>query len=189
MDLFSFIICLFSYEFRLKTFSSSPTLMRICYRNNVNLHVHNYNNLKERKVNGQKQPSEVFYKKVVLWNFTKFTGKYLCLCLFFNKVAGLRPEVCSFIKKRLWHRCFPVDFVKSLRTPFLQNTSGRLFLNSALTILIHGSTYPFLNSLQKFIEIQSWLLLTFFICLRNELGSFNSIILQMPEKRDSSNRQ
>ena len=32
------------------------------------------------------------------------------------------------LKKRLWHRCFPVDFVKFLRTPFLQNTSGRLLL-------------------------------------------------------------
>ena len=30
-------------------------------------------------------------KKVVLRNFTKFTGKHLCQSLFFNKVAGLRP--------------------------------------------------------------------------------------------------
>ena len=43
-----------------------------------------------------------------------------------------------------------------------------------------------LASVQKFIEIQGWLLLTFFICLHNQLNSFNSIILQMPEKRDSS---
>ena len=34
---------------------------------------------------------EVFRKKSVLWNFTKFTGKHLCLSVFFNKVAGLRP--------------------------------------------------------------------------------------------------
>ena len=33
-------------------------------------------------------------KKVVLGNFTKFTGKHLCQSLFFNKVAGLslRPQ-------------------------------------------------------------------------------------------------
>ena len=31
-------------------------------------------------------------------------------------------------KKRLWHRCFPVNFEKFLRTSFLQNTSGRLLL-------------------------------------------------------------
>ena len=30
----------------------------------------------------------VLYKKDVLRNFTKFTGKHLCQCLFFNKVAG-----------------------------------------------------------------------------------------------------
>ena len=29
----------------------------------------------------------------------------------------------------------------------------------------------------------SWLLLTFFICLHNQLSSFNSIIVQMSEKR------
>ena len=58
----------------------------------------------------------------VLGNFGKFTGKHLCQSLFFNKVAGLRPA--TLLKKRLWHRCFPVNFAKFLRTPFLQNTSG-----------------------------------------------------------------
>ena len=27
----------------------------------------------------------------------------------FNKVAGLRLQACNFIKKRLWHRCFPMN--------------------------------------------------------------------------------
>ena len=40
----------------------------------------------------QKQPPEVFCKKGVLGNFTKFTGKHLCQSLFLNKVAGLMPE-------------------------------------------------------------------------------------------------
>ena len=35
---------------------------------------------------------------------------------------------CNFIKKRLWHGCFPVNFVKFLRPPFLQNPSGQLLL-------------------------------------------------------------
>ena len=39
-----------------------------------------------------------------------------------------------------------------------------------------------LDSVQKFIEIQGWLLLTFFICFHNQLSSFNSIIVQMSEK-------
>ena len=46
-----------------------------------------------------------------------------------------------------------------------------------------------LDSVQKFIEIQGWLLLTFFICLHNQLSSLNSIIVQMFEKHDLSSRQ
>ena len=39
---------------------------------------------------------------------------------------SLRPATLQ--KKKLWYRCFPVNFAKFLRTPFLQNTSGRLLL-------------------------------------------------------------
>ena len=35
-----------------------------------------------------------------------------------------RCQACNFIKKRLQHRCFPMKFTKSLRAPFLQNTSA-----------------------------------------------------------------
>ena len=59
----------------------------------------------------------------------------------------------------------------------------------ALIILTWKDLAALLNSVQKFIEIQGWQLLTFFICLHNQLSSFNSIIVQMSEKRDSSNRQ
>ena len=52
----------------------------------------------------------------VLRNFAKFTGKDLCQSLCFNKVTGLRPA--SLLKERLWHRCFPVNFAKFLRTSF-----------------------------------------------------------------------
>ena len=57
---------------------------------------------------------EMFCEKGVLRNFAKFTGKHLCQSLFFNKVAGPRPA--TLLKKRLWHRCFPVNFAKFLRT-------------------------------------------------------------------------
>ena len=60
---------------------------------------------------------EVFCEKGVLRNFTKFIRKQLCQSLIFNKVAGPRPA--TLLKKRLWHRCFHVNFVKFLRTPFL----------------------------------------------------------------------
>ena len=60
---------------------------------------------------------EVFCKKGVLKNFTKFTGKHLCQSLFFNKVAGFR--FATLLKKILRRRCFSVDFAKFLRTSFL----------------------------------------------------------------------
>ena len=60
--------------------------------------------------------SEVFCKKGVFRNFTRFTGKHLCQSLFFNKVAGLRPT--TLVNKRLQNRYFPVNSVKFLRTPF-----------------------------------------------------------------------
>ena len=58
--------------------------------------------------------------KGVLKNFTKFTGKHLCESLFFDKVSGYRPT--TLLKKRLCHWCFPVNFVKFLRTPFFKRT-------------------------------------------------------------------
>ena len=83
---------------------------------------------KDGKLSGQshfrqKRPPEVFWKKDVLINFAKFTGKHLCQGLFMS-VA----KACNFIKQRLWHRSFPVNFAKVLRTPFLQNTSRQLLL-------------------------------------------------------------
>ena len=38
----------------------------------------------------------------------------------FNKVAGLQAD--CFIKKRLQHRYFLVDFAKFLKTPFFNKT-------------------------------------------------------------------
>ena len=46
-------------------------------------------------------------KKGVLKNFAIFTGKHL--------------------RKRLQHRCFPVNIAKYLRTPILMNISGGCF--------------------------------------------------------------
>ena len=59
-------------------------------------------------------------------NSSKSTGKHRCQSLFFSKVAGFSPA--TLLKNRLWHRYFPVNFAKFLRTTFFQNTSGRLLL-------------------------------------------------------------
>ena len=45
---------------------------------------------------------------------------------FFNKVTGLRPP--ALLKKETLAQVFSCEFCKILRTPFLQNTSGRLLI-------------------------------------------------------------
>ena len=45
---------------------------------------------------------------------------------FLLKFAGLRRA--TLLKMRLWHRLFRANFVKFLRTPFLQNTPRQLLL-------------------------------------------------------------
>ena len=67
---------------------------------------------------------KVFCKKGVLRNFVKITIKSLCKSLFFNKVAGIRPP--TLLKKRPWHRCFPVNFTKCLRTPLVAVSKSKL---------------------------------------------------------------
>ena len=57
---------------------------------------------------------EVLCKKGVLRNFPKFAGKHLCQSPFFKKV---RPA--TLWRKRLWCRCFPVNFAKFLRIAFV----------------------------------------------------------------------
>ena len=75
----------------------------------------------------QKQPPEMFMQKSVLRNFTSFEKKHLCQSFFFSKVAGL------------WPANFAANFVKYLRIPFLQNTSGRLLLYFEAIHLIKSS--------------------------------------------------
>ena len=83
--------------------------------------------------NKQKQSPRGVLLKGVLRNLTKFTGKQLYQRLFFNKVADLRPA--TLLKKRLWHRCFPVNFVKFLRTPLFTEHLWWLLLNKSKLIL------------------------------------------------------
>ena len=72
----------------------------------------------KRKICGSSY-QEVFCKKGVHNYFEKFTEKHLC--------QSLRPEACNFIKKAIWHRCFPINFVKFFKNTFLKNSSGGCF--------------------------------------------------------------
>ena len=72
----------------------------------------------------------MFCKKGVLRNFAKFTGKPRCQSLFFNNVAGLSL------------RCFPVNFAKFVRTPFLTEHLWRV-------LLLISYLHSFYNSLEE----------------------------------------
>ena len=62
------------------------------------------------------KPPEVCYKKSILKYLVKFIGKHLYQNLFFKKVAGLKSVI--LLKKRLWHRCFYVNFCEIFKNIF-----------------------------------------------------------------------
>ena len=68
----------------------------------------------------QKQPSEMFCKKEVLENFTKFIGKHLRQSLFFNKVASVR--LTTLLEKRLCTALVSCEFCEHFKNTFFQRT-------------------------------------------------------------------
>ena len=66
------------------------------------------------------------------------TGGVLQKKVFLEISQKSQENTCAkdtfLIKKSVWRRCFPVNFVKFLRIPFLQNTSGRLLLQMAISL-------------------------------------------------------
>ena len=60
-------------------------------------------------------------KKGVLRNFLENSQESTCARASF--LIKLQAPA-TLLKKKLWHRCFPVNFAKFLRTPFSQSTSG-----------------------------------------------------------------
>ena len=103
-------------------------------------------------------------RKGVLRNVAKFTEKHLCQSLFFNKVAGLRPA--TLLKKRLWHRCFPVNFAKILRAPFLQNTWTAASCHCSQILIILRGLCPCFDHSQGDLKWDS----CFHICLNSEFS-------------------
>ena len=71
----------------------------------------------------QKESFQIFCKTAALKNFAKIHRKTSVLKSPFNKI-----KAWNFIKYRLQHTCFPVNFAKFLRKHFLKNTPTRLLL-------------------------------------------------------------
>ena len=73
-----------------------------------------YNNILYTKhvlMNCRSSHRRCYIKKAVLKSFAICTGKH-----------------CNFIKKRLQHRCFPMNTTKILRTSIVRNICERLLL-------------------------------------------------------------
>ena len=84
----------------------------------------------------EKQPSKWFLKKV-LREISQNSQKNICAEIsFFDKVK-LCGSAAS-LRTRLKRRCFHVNFAKFIRTLFLQNTTRRLLLIIAVSIVMKG---------------------------------------------------
>ena len=57
--------------------------------------------------------------------FLKISQENICTIVSFS----LKLQACNFIKKETPVQVFTVHFTKLSRTPFIQNTSGRLLLD------------------------------------------------------------
>ena len=94
---------------------------------------------------------EVFWKKDVLRNLTKFTGKHLCQSLFFNKVARLETLAQVFSR----------EFSQISRNIFLHRAplvaaSGFSRLRTSYTVRFPG--FAWYNSMTQYIVMQTCLL-------------------------------
>ena len=99
--------------------------------------------VQQKSSRSKKQPPKVFYKKDVPhkvaglplvsfytpWKHPIFSGVW--------KETSSRPT--AILKKKLWHRYFPVSFVKILRITFLQNTSKQLLLKKRINLIFVSS--------------------------------------------------
>ena len=85
-----------------------------------------------RKKSMQTPFSHQPYLCMNLWNlegaaFRRFSSKYVFLNILQYSLENTCVGVGFFIKKRLQHRCFPVNIVKFLRTPILKNSANGFF--------------------------------------------------------------
>ena len=120
---------------------------------------------------------------------------------------GVLGRPTTLLKNRLWHRCFPVNFAKFLRTPFWQNTSERLlrlqqswrpttlFNRDFNTCIFLWIFQNFLNSF--FYRKLRWLLLNYVIVsermfnkknLRRDLINLFNVQIQVSTNRSTTMR-
>ena len=88
-----------------------------------------------------------FVRKSILRNLAKFAEKHLC--------QGLRPV--TLLKKRLWHRCFPVNFCKISKNTFFTE-----------------HVWATATTFEVFAYLLSWNYTLTFMLLRLKIASFKT---------------
>ena len=96
----------------------------------------------------------MFCKKGFLRKLAKFTGKHLCQSL--------------FLRRRLWHRYFPVNFANLLRTPFfIKHLWGLLLIDDNIWLELYRINVPFSQILDE-RKIHEYPNLIYFIQLKRK---------------------
>ena len=99
-------------------------------------------------------PPDASCKKVFLDRYSQNSQEKACVRD--SILIKLHSQDC---KKRLWHKCFPVNLAKFLRKRFLQNTSGRLLLFLAFQKqspeVFHEERVPLVCEISKVLFLQN----------------------------------
>ena len=106
----------------------------------------------------QKQTPEVFYKKYILKNFVKFTGKYPCRSLSF--LTKLQGSSCNFIDKETLAQLFSCELNERFQKTFFTEYLPEKLPKSSLLKIFHtyppmmevGTVIPYLKKIQKLYE-------------------------------------
>ena len=101
------------------------------------------------------------------------TENHLCRSLF---LTCYRVESRCYIKKRLQHRCIPVNFAQFLRTPILRHICKKLLPTNCLSVFDQfvGSALKGLNSLRSTSKFDvMWWGKRLFACTNN--SAFSSV--------------
>ena len=92
----------------------------------------------------QKQSPGGVLQKKYSYKFAKFTGKHLCQSFSFNKVAGLRPKTCNFIKKETLSQVFTCQFCEISKNAFFHRApyiGNSIFKNNLSCFTPQGSRH------------------------------------------------
>lgn len=101
----------------------------------------------------------MFFEKRVLERFAKFKGNHLY-------EEGNRLPSVTLLKKRLWYRCFLLDFVKFSEHVFCRTHQGNWVWRWSLPIIFKHATWLFISR-QIFIflfSIGKWFVLRVLMC-------------------------